>query len=62
VPERCEVTGNSALDGASLLLLCADEFQNALHIASSARTLDLSTNPIFKEAYMMGMLFPEVDT
>ena len=62
VQQRCKVMGNSALDGASLLLLCADEFQNALHIASSSRTLDLSTNPIFKEAYMMGMLFPEVDT
>lgn len=54
-----QTVGNAALGGASMLLLDADMRVIASQLASAADTLELSTNPIFSEHYMLGMMFEE---
>ena len=55
----CEVTGNSALDGASLLLLDESMIEKAVRIAEGVTALDLSTSRTFSDFYISAMLFPE---
>lgn len=52
--------GNAALAGAAMLLLNAEMRTEALKVAKSAAHVDLSTDPVFSENYMMGMLFERV--
>ena len=49
--------GNAALAGASALLMCKELRSEAERIAKGARTVDLSTNPIFSENYVSKMSF-----
>ena len=51
--------GNAALDGASMILLNDDFKQASERIAKRATVIDLASNPIFSEAYMLGMILGE---
>ena len=55
-PSICTV-GNAAVSGAAMLLLDSAKKAEAQTIAENAQVLELSTNPVFSEHYMMGMLF-----
>ncbi|MFI3169691.1 MAG: ASKHA domain-containing protein [Faecalibacterium sp.] len=57
--DKTQVIGNAALSGAVMLLLNHHFYNMANTIAQDAITIDLSTNPRFSEAYMMGMMFGE---
>ena len=48
--------GNAALAGASMILLNVEIKERAEEIARCANTLDLSTNPVFSDQYMSGMM------
>jgi uncharacterized 2Fe-2S/4Fe-4S cluster protein (DUF4445 family) len=52
--------GNAALAGAQMLLLNRKYFAEAEVVARNAHVLELSTDPVFTEEYMMGMVFEEV--
>ena len=52
---RCVAVGNAALAGASMLLLNTDAWKRAMDIASVARVVDLSSDPVFSDKYLMGM-------
>ncbi len=54
---KIEVCGNAALAGAEMLLLNRALRDNAQELAGNAEALELATDPIFVEKYMMGMLF-----
>ncbi len=56
---KTRVIGNAALSGAVMLLLNQAFYAKAEAIAAQAQTIELSTNPRFSEAYMMGMMFGE---
>lgn len=58
--ESSETVGNSALSGASMLLLDSGMREKAKKIADRAETLELSTHKGFSEHFMMGMMFEEV--
>ena len=45
--------------GASMILLNDEIKERAEEIARSANTLDLSTNPVFSDQYMSGMMLEE---
>lgn len=51
--------GNAAISGAAMMLLNASTRTAAEAIARDIDVLDLSTNPVFSEHYMTGMLFEE---
>jgi len=52
--------GNAALSGASLLLLDSGRRKTAHELASSAVTLELSTDPVFFENYVKAMLLKKM--
>lgn len=54
---RVRVVGNAALSGAAMLLLDRELAPVCEGLARSARTLELSANPIFTQFYTEGMLF-----
>ena len=58
--EGSKTVGNAALAGAAMILLNAEIKEKGEKIASSANTLDLSTNPVFSDQYMSGMMLGEV--
>lgn len=51
--------GNAAGMGAVMQLLSRDKIAEAEGIAARAQTLELSTDPVFRDAYIENMLFPE---
>lgn len=55
--ERVHVAGNTSLAGASMLLLNRDYREVCSRISGDAEVLELSTDAVFVEQYMMGMLF-----
>ena len=55
--ERSVAVGNAALAGASMILLNGGMQQRAEEIARAAETSELSTDPIFSEFFMSGMMF-----
>ena len=57
---RSETVGNAALTGASMLLLDSDLRQKAQILAASATTIELSSDPIFAERYISGMMLGEM--
>lgn len=54
---KAKAVGNAALTGAAMLLLDRDLRQSAADLAKQANVIELSTNPTFADAYMMGMTF-----
>ena len=54
--QNSRAVGNAALSGAAMILLNNEIKQRVEEIARSANTLDLSTNPVFSEQYMSGMM------
>lgn len=54
---RTRAIGNASLDGASMLLLDRTLRRELEAMARSARTADLSTDPVFMQWYTEGMLF-----
>ena len=57
VVEKVSVVGNAALSGASAILLNKWILQRSQHIVANATTVELASNPIFSEHYMMDMMF-----
>ncbi len=55
--DRIEVVGNAALSGAAMLLLNSDCRIVCEDLAKKAQVLELSSNPVFADEYMTGMLF-----
>jgi len=55
--DKVKVTGNSALGGASMLLLAPYLRDRCSEIAGSAEVLELSSNPVFTNEYMEQMMF-----
>ena len=58
--EAARVIGNGALDGAAMLLLDPKRKVRAEQLAKDAEVLDLSTNSVFAEYYVAGMLLSEI--
>ena len=58
--QRLFAVGNAALSGAVLLLLNKKLRKILKEIASKAVVVDLASNPVFSEKYMMSMLLDEV--
>lgn len=56
---RATSIGNAALEGATMLLLDEGARAAAQRIARSAVHIELATDPMFAELYMMNMSFPE---
>lgn len=54
---KAKVLGNAALAGASMILLRQEFLAESQAIATQAKTIDLSSNPIFTEHYMNTMAF-----
>jgi uncharacterized 2Fe-2S/4Fe-4S cluster protein (DUF4445 family) len=54
---KLRVLGNAAGQGASLMLLSAEELAAAEDIAKSATTLELSSSMVFMEKYVDSMMF-----
>ena len=52
--------GNGALAGASLLLINKNVRENMIETVKNATVVDLASNPIFTEKYMMSMILEEV--
>lgn len=59
--EVSEVVGNAALGGASMILLNSKIAKIAESISRNAYVLDLSTNSMFSEYYILGMLFEKAE-
>ena len=57
---RSETVGNAALAGASMLLFDSDLRQKARMLATSATTVELSSDPIFSERFILGMMLGEM--
>ena len=55
-----KAVGNAALTGAAMILLNTGIKDEAEEIAKKAKTLDLSTSPVFSDQYMSGMMLGEV--
>ncbi|MBQ9805569.1 MAG: DUF4445 domain-containing protein [Clostridia bacterium] len=58
--EKTQAVGNAALGGAVMLLLNQEACEKAEALARSAVVVDLSTDPVFSEQYMSGMMLDEV--
>jgi len=58
--EKSLAVGNAALAGASMLLLNSELRSTSEDISKSAKILELSTNPIFSDKYISGMMLGEV--
>ena len=58
--DKVYVIGNAALSGASMLLLSSHFIPKYNELAESARVIELSSNPVFSENYMMGMFFESI--
>jgi len=58
--EGSKAVGNAALAGASMILLNNDIKKKAEELAKTANTLDLSTDPVFSDQYMSGMMLEKV--
>lgn len=56
---RIETVGNAAGMGAVMQLLSRDMIDHAERLARSARTVELSASPVFRNAYLENMMFPE---
>jgi len=56
---RARVIGNAALTGAGMLLLDTENLKEIRRIAGLSRHVALGGNPVFNQAYMEEMLFPE---
>lgn len=56
---KIRAVGNSSLKGVAELLLSESCLREAKEMASRAQEIDLASNPVFQEAYMEAMLFPE---
>jgi uncharacterized 2Fe-2S/4Fe-4S cluster protein (DUF4445 family) len=56
---KIQAVGNAALAGAEMLLVNKGLREKAALLGGSARVLELSTDPVFSEKYMMGMSFEE---
>ena len=54
-----EAVGNSALSGAAMLLLDRTLREDCRRLAACAAHLELASDPVFTDAYAMGMLFEE---
>lgn len=54
---RARSVGNAALDGAAMLLLDVSLRAESEAAAREARTVELSTDPVFAQLYMDGMFF-----
>ncbi len=57
---KVNAVGNAALSGASLLLLNKKLRETVREIVKKATVVDLASNPVFTEKYMMSMLLDEV--
>lgn len=57
--KMAETVGNAALGGAVMLLLNRGTRAEAEKVAENAVTVELSSNPIFSNLYMSGMLLEE---
>lgn len=55
--DKIRVVGNASLTGASMLLLNRNFRETCSRIAENAHILELSTDSLFVEEYMMGMMF-----
>lgn len=55
--EKAQIVGNAALGGAGCIMQNTDLIETSIALASSARTLDLSANPVFHEKYIEYMAF-----
>ena len=58
--KNANAVGNAALAGASMLLLSTKIQEKAEMLIKGAMVLDLSTNPIFSDLYMSGMMSDEI--
>lgn len=56
---RSVVLGNAAGIGACMALLSRSMLERSERLASLCQTVELSTNPVFMEAYVEGMTFPQ---
>jgi len=50
--------GNTSLQGAIETIVSADALEKLVHIARKARTIDLSVDPAFQNAFIEAMMFP----
>ncbi len=57
--DRVEIIGNGALAGAAMLLLQSDQTAQIEQIQRMATELNLSSNPVFSDLYIDGMIFEE---
>lgn len=55
---RVEAAGNTAGMGAVMQLLSHEKIKEAESLSRSAKTVELSRDPIFRASYMENMLFP----
>ncbi|MBQ7921703.1 MAG: DUF4445 domain-containing protein [Clostridia bacterium] len=55
--DKIRVVGNASLTGAAMLLLSKNFRDTCYRIAGDAEILELSTDSVFVEQYMMGMMF-----
>ena len=58
--KNSKAVGNSALAGASMMLLNIEIRTVAQNLATNAQVLELSTNPTFSDKYMSGMMLDKV--
>lgn len=56
---KVQAVGNSSLRGAVRLLCDPERMKEAVETAALAEEIDLSTDPVFQEAYMDAMFFGE---
>lgn len=54
--KNSKAVGNSALTGASMMLLNTEKRDGAGKLVQNAELLELSANPTFSDKYMMGMI------
>ena len=58
---KIQAVGNSSLHGAVRLLCAPERMKEAVETATLAEEIDLSSDPVFQEAYMDAMFFGEED-
>ena len=61
IAPRSQAVGNAALAGASAMLLNLKTRKEMVELIKSAKTLDLSTNSVFSDLYVSGMMLTQVD-
>ncbi|MCX7926830.1 MAG: ASKHA domain-containing protein [Candidatus Omnitrophica bacterium] len=59
--EVFEFVGNTAIAGASAMLLSQRQFERAKRIAENMAYLELSDEPIYMDEYMAALFFPHTD-